>query len=516
MAGFLPGLQAAAVPARGDSGWSVLLCKFRGESAEPQPPSFFRAFFGSAGAGTDNLYDYFRDQSYGKLKINANVRGWYQMPYTLAQEAPKPRGTKIDDCVTTAASAGYSVPTGNRIAVITNAAQDSGSAGGKVLLDPLAWNIRFAAHEMGHSYGLGHSFSNDSSYQNAPWSAPGEYDDPWDEMSAQHVYGWDTSRYGNGGVGLNAYGRDKLGFLPGDRIRTVGADDATSTTLTLASLQTPATDGALLVRIPFDPADLFHYYTVEYQRKTGWTRGIPADTVLIHEVKHGRPTLIRDLDTAGKPPAQQVSSHGVTIRVAALRGDQATVRITSDIATRCVQGYVWREARSGDVVCVLGSTRAQVRADNAVKESRWVDGAYGPHTCIQGYVWREAFSGDDVCVTGANRAQAAADNAAAASRRDPAKQVWGPNTCRSGYVWRDADRSDYVCVTGATRAQARADNAVKTSRWVNGAYGPHTCIQGYVWREAFPGDDVCVTGANRAQARYDNTQVADRVQRVSG
>ena len=25
-------------------------------------------------------------------------------------------------------------------------------------------------------------------------------------------------------------------------------------------------------------------------------------------------------------------------------------------------------------------------------------GPYGPDTCIAGYVWREAFSGDDVCV----------------------------------------------------------------------------------------------------------------------
>lgn len=51
-----------------------------------------------------------------------------------------------------------------------------------------------------------------------------------------------------------------------------------------------------------------------------------------------------------------------------------------------------------------------------MRSSRWVHGAYGPHTCIQGYVWREAFAGDDVCVTTSQRTQAANDNAAAASR----------------------------------------------------------------------------------------------------
>jgi hypothetical protein len=30
-------------------------------------------------------------------------------------------------------------------------------------------------------------------------------------------------------------------------------------------------------------------------------------------------------------------------------------------------------------------------------------GAYGPNTCIDGFVWREAFAGDVVCVTPARR-----------------------------------------------------------------------------------------------------------------
>ena len=44
-------------------------------------------------------------------------------------------------------------------------------------------------------------------------------------------------------------------------------------------------------------------------------------------------------------------------------------------------------------------------------------GPYGPNTCRQGFVWREAFDGDVVCVTPEIRAQTRADNAAAESRK---------------------------------------------------------------------------------------------------
>jgi hypothetical protein len=56
--------------------------------------------------------------------------------------------------------------------------------------------------------------------------------------------------------------------------------------------------------------------------------------------------------------------------------------------------------------------------DNGLASQR-VDpnGAYGPNSCKQGFVWREAFDGDVVCVTPGTRSQASSDNAAAASRK---------------------------------------------------------------------------------------------------
>jgi hypothetical protein len=499
---------AQAVPLQGSTPWSVLLCKYSDQPQEPQAPAFFRNFVTEAGAGLGGNADYFADQSRERIDMGgSNVRGWYTMPVTLATAVTKSRWDRIQDCVNAASAGGYAVPAGHRIMAIVNAQVDAGASGGRVLLDPGAWNVGFAAHEMLHGYGLGHSFSDDLTYQNASWSQPGEYDDEWDEMSAMHIFAFATANFGTSAVGLNGHHLDVLGWLGRSEVLTLGANGAGSVTTTLTALEDTGA-GTRLIRIPFDPGDLFHYYTVEFRRRTGWSAEIPRSTVLIHEVQNGRSTVLR-WRNAERSPVDALSRNGVSIRV----NGGGSVTVTSDIVARCLQGYVWREARPGDRVCVLPATRARVRADNAAAAGRWVSGPYGPHTCIQGYVWREAFPGDDVCVVGAQRTLAGQDNAAAASRRNPARLVYGPNTCKSGYVWREADDRDWVCVSGAVRAQTRADNAAAAGRWVPGPYGPHTCIQGFGWRAAFPGDAVCVTPAQRRQTRSENAAAASRMEK---
>ncbi|CAN5861927.1 hypothetical protein BH10ACT9_BH10ACT9_08390 [soil metagenome] len=84
----------------------------------------------------------------------------------------------------------------------------------------------------------------------------------------------------------------------------------------------------------------------------------------------------------------------------------------------CVQGFVWREARPGDTVCVTPAVRDAVAFQNANPGSnRDPNAGSGPLSCSQGYVWREAFDGDTICVTPANRSATLADNAAAQARR---------------------------------------------------------------------------------------------------
>jgi len=480
--------------------------------AQKYDMDYFIKFFTQA--NTDGVAGYLADQSGGLISLSGSaVRGWYTLPYTAAQMMfpPTQRGPRAQHCIDAAKKGGYSVPSNHRIIVIFSHIIDNGAEDARVTLDYNGWNVGTAAHEMLHVYGLGHGFSDDTTYRNACWAKAGEYDDPWDVMGNQGAYSFKTSIFGDSGVGLGGYQRDKLGWLPRNRVFTMGADGVASRTLSLAPLEAPsASSGPLLVRVPFEPADPFRYYTVEYRRKVNWGKGFHEEKqVLIREVKYGTPYLLRTGPKGG--PIASLNKNDVQIRINSMTDTAASVTITTNIVQRCLVGYVWREARDSDRVCVTPATRAQVAADNAVKASRWVVGAYGAHTCKSGYVWREAFPGDDVCVTTSQRTQAANDNKAAASRVNPAQNVFGPNTCKVGYVWREADLSDYVCVTPATRTQVAADNAAKASRWVVGAYGVHTCKSGYVWREAFIGDDVCVTTSQRTLAANDNNAAASRV-----
>jgi len=97
--------------------------------------------------------------------------------------------------------------------------------------------------------------------------------------------------------------------------------------------------------------------------------------------------------------------------------DPLKVAPAKPVPGTCKQGYVWREARKGDKVCVTPATRDAVARANREAPRLWVQGAYGHHTCANGYVWREAFKGDDVCVRPEVREHTRQDNAMADKRR---------------------------------------------------------------------------------------------------
>jgi hypothetical protein len=102
---------------------------------------------------------------------------------------------------------------------------------------------------------------------------------------------------------------------------------------------------------------------------------------------------------------------------------------------------------------------------------------YGPDTCINGYVWREARPGDTVCVTPGTRDQVAAENANAGANKDPS-QAYGPESCSQGYVWRQAFDGDTKCVTPGVRTTTLADNAAAGSRKAANTPSNQTSKQG--------------------------------------
>ncbi len=127
--------------------------------------------------------------------------------------------------------------------------------------------------------------------------------------------------------------------------------------------------------------------------------------------------------------------------------DALTVRLGSGISRRRLLGRFAGTAAAAAVV----ATGLQTTAKAAVCP-------YGANTCLNGYVWREATSYDLVCVTPDQRDQAYYDNQAGPGRIDP-NGAWGPNTCVSGYVFRLATPDDLVCVTPAQRDQVAYENS---------------------------------------------------------
>jgi hypothetical protein len=508
---------AAAHLLRGHVPFSVIVCKFSNRPTQNPPLQTVRDFFLNESTSPDSIPAYWRTVSYGLIDFKGTqVVGPYTMPIRFEQWPD--RWTMIQTCVNTAKNSPqnpYVIPAGNRVVAVVNDCKDSGSAGGEVLMDPCAVNTSFTGHETGHAIGLGHSFSTDTTYQNAPWSAPGEYDDEFDIMSCMNCVGRAIAQFSPGPPGLIGPYLDRLGWIARPRVFRFGADGALSSTITLTALGNPSGSGYLLARVPFDPSDLFHYYDVEVRAPLGLDAAVGPISVRIHEVKNGVSYLVR----SGRTAVENLSANGVTITTLSKNAaaGTATVAISGAIADRCLLGYVWREARPSDHICVTGARRAATAQENSLAASRRspTGGPFGPETCLQGFVWREAFSGDHVCVPPTTRSLVANENRTVGQRKNPARLVYGPNTCKQGFVWREADASDYVCVTPATRTATRTENSLAASRRspTGGPFGPDTCLHGFVWREAFPTDHVCVTGSSRSRAAADNAAAASRVER---
>lgn len=134
--------------------------------------------------------------------------------------------------------------------------------------------------------------------------------------------------------------------------------------------------------------------------------------------------------------------------------DRLTVRFAATTSRRRLLGRIAKASAAAAVVTVAGRTARPAAAAPCT---------YGAFTCQQGYVWREAFPGDVVCVEPWVRDQMAYDNANQAGRYDP-NGAYGEFSCIPGYVWRDAYDGDGVCVEPWVRDQVHYDNSMAGSR----------------------------------------------------
>lgn len=311
--------------------WIVLMCKFSDQPQEPRDIHFHRRFFTEAGSGSGGMYDYLRDISYGTIDLTGTqVRGWYTMSHTLAQDRAlgdsSARAERINRCVRAATD--VNVNDYHNVVVLTNALSDSGSDGRRALLDPGAWNVTFAGHEMLHGYGLPHSFGSPDS----PSDPDIVYGDAWDIMSAMIVYAYEGPTFSVSGPELNTHYKQRLGWWNANRVVSFTAGARRSTTVTLAAVNKPAANGSLMARVNLPGWFPPYHYTIELRSKSGWDAAIPADAVMVHRIQNDQTTLMRQGQgpdfTAGE--SFQDIGNGIRVTVNSINTAAGTATVTID------------------------------------------------------------------------------------------------------------------------------------------------------------------------------------------
>lgn len=261
----------------------VFLCQFQDTIDAPKKPiSFFRKLFLKNGA--KSLNDYWKDVSNNSINIDGTqIFGWRTIPLKLKDFIAQ-YPSRYDKIHGAASYFGVDFSQFSMIIVVTNGnVEDAGSHGG-VLVNFDIINHTFIAHEMGHMFGLGHSFDL-SDRKNSDWSAPGEYFDPYDIMSAMTVHSDGHTEYGSTGPNLCSHFMNLQNWLPQTRIwNSANTSRSFSETFNLVSISHIEQPGFLMASLG--------NYTIEFRTKDSWDSGIPQDCVLIHLISNQVPYLI--------------------------------------------------------------------------------------------------------------------------------------------------------------------------------------------------------------------------------
>ena len=415
MAGGLTALSGrpALAGVTGKTPYLVVMCKFADVASEPFTTAQVSDFFTETGSGKGGMYDYFHDVSYGNIDLTGTVKGWYQMPYTVADEhrwehggqvsagsnvitltagtfrssdagksvyvqsgpsadpaqrvftstitavnsptqatiaaAPtmkdlgvnslsgvfigldKGRSQYIQDCVDSATSQDASIdPTGyyGILAVVNAGSFDGGAVGvgqiprtvaghsgkwGWALFDADGLYVGFVGHEMGHTLGLQHSWSDQPTTdpKTGVVSPYTEYGDHYDLMSYWTPLSFNGGMALNGvgasaGPGLNAPYLDQMGWMPS--FRQYFYSPGTTVDLPLLALSHATGVGYYEVVIPMADKAGYpgHYLSVEYRYPDGWDKGIGAPAVLIHEVLPDGRSILLTKTSGGPWPTESV------------------------------------------------------------------------------------------------------------------------------------------------------------------------------------------------------------------
>jgi hypothetical protein len=321
--------------------WAILLCNLNDRPPGATSRDRYVQYFTEDGAGTGTAFDYWRELSYGTAGLReSQVFGFFEIPHSsaelLAIGGSAQRQRAFDWGMDAARNANVRLNDfEHKIVVLNGGGNDHGQASGGVTLvfaDATALEPTFIFHEMGHEFGLDHSFSDENNPCAGGDGRPGAYCDRTDIMSAMAVASFQDAQNRKSGPSLNAVSRKRLGWLHRSRIRTLPSSGG-SESVTLAALNRPDVDGYQMVQFVGTgrvPATMPSTYTVEFRERSGWDQGLNASTVLVHEIRSdGLVRLLKNapVGTIGVGSEFVSPSPSTVIRVESIDAASHTARV---------------------------------------------------------------------------------------------------------------------------------------------------------------------------------------------
>jgi len=302
--GSLRGVQARMFQEAAKRPWAVILCRFKGEAAQPARDNPVEQFYrGAFEPGTGGLVEYWRDASLGKIDVTGSkVFGWLEVDIQRSKantESGNNRSTLVDAAISAARRAGHDPVTGfhSQLSVymenwsIGNVPpgldwsdpvwgkywiDGSADGRGKVSLTP-PHDGNVVAHEMGHSFGLTHDIGADLIT---------EYLDPCCIMSQNNAFlqpPWMLAF----GPAICVPHLARAGWMYPRRLYVDNGGwmgQPGGIFVPLASLDDPGARANLGIKLKFDRPTLAWDYYVQYVRPADWNRGIVTPQVFIRRM----------------------------------------------------------------------------------------------------------------------------------------------------------------------------------------------------------------------------------------
>jgi hypothetical protein len=284
--------------------WAVILCRFRGEAANPAAETPTEQLYrGAFTPGTGGFVEYWRDVSLGMIDIRGSrVFGWLEADIARAAAnvgSGATRSTLIDAAIRGAQRDGFDPLTGfhSQIAVYTEnwsvagvpAGLDwsdptwgqfwiDGSADGrgKVCLTP-PHDGNICAHEMGHGFGMNHDLGADLMT---------DYSDPCCILSQNNAFvhpGWMVAF----GPALCLPHMVQKGWMYARRLYY---DDGAwqsqpeGIALPLSPVTDPGARANLGIRLAYSRDGASWDYYLEYVKPEDWNRGLSGAFVFVRRI----------------------------------------------------------------------------------------------------------------------------------------------------------------------------------------------------------------------------------------